>query len=136
MKYKSGIYQQILRTITRQGWLPIQIMLYTTTYLKLSNEHFLNFNKLYYMQVKQKRIILIYFGKSNAHISSFFLVFTQNLSQYSPDFRKNTAPHASHWFNLMGRTAPHAPPLYPHLFKTIIPSFCIINDIFWFWCLL
>ena len=38
-------------------------------------------NKLYYtLQVQQKRIILIYFSKSNAHISSFFLVFTQNLS--------------------------------------------------------
>ena len=32
------------------------------------------------LQIKQKWIILIYFGKSNAHISSFFLVFTQNLS--------------------------------------------------------
>merc|ERR1711923_111165 len=48
------------------------------------------------LQIKQKLIILIYFGKTNAHISLFFLVFTQNLSQYSPDFRKNTAPHASH----------------------------------------
>ena len=70
---------------------------YSTTRLIADTNNALYHNKLYYtLQVQQKRIILIYFGKSNAHISSFFLVFTQNLSQYSPDFRKNTAPHASH----------------------------------------